>query len=45
MKALSVSHTDFDEMEKNGIFWIEFKDCRRYFKSFFLNCKEMNTST
>lgn len=27
----------FEQMEKNGIFWIEFTDVRQYFKSFFLN--------
>jgi hypothetical protein len=29
---------DFDKMDEEGIFWIDFTDCRAYFKSFFLNC-------
>lgn len=38
-KALNVTTKDFDDMDAHGIFWIEFSDCRKYFKSFFLNCK------
>lgn len=38
-RALSVESQDFDEMERTGIFWIDFTDCRQFFKSFFLNCK------
>ena len=38
-KALSLSsQKQFEAMEKNGVFWIEFGDVRKYFKSFFLNC-------
>jgi hypothetical protein len=36
--ALGVSEVEFNEMSSKGIFWIEFADCRKYFKSFFLNC-------
>lgn len=36
-QALGVSDSDFDRMDRQGIFWIEFGDCREYFKSFFLN--------
>ena len=35
--ALGVADGDFDKMDKQGIFWIDFSDCREYFKSFFLN--------
>jgi calpain-7 len=37
-QALGVSPEDFDKMDEHGIFWIEFGDCRRVFRSFFLNC-------
>jgi calpain-7 len=36
-QALGVSDSDFDKMDSQGIFWIDFADCREYFKSFFLN--------
>ena len=38
-QALNVSPDDFDKMDDHGIFWIEFTDCRKVFKSFFLNCR------
>lgn len=39
-RALGItSNKKFDDMEQNGVFWIEFSDVRQYFKSFFLNCK------
>jgi hypothetical protein len=42
-KALGInSEADFDAMDKHGIFWIEFTDCRVYFTSFFLNCKSVH---
>jgi hypothetical protein len=39
-QALGVKDEDFDKMDEEGLFWIEFSDCRTYFKSFFLNCTE-----
>ena len=38
-RALNVTDTDLEEMDKRGIFWMEFSDCRLYYRSFFLNCK------
>lgn len=38
LNALNVKPDDFDKMDDEGIFWIDFADCRTYFKSFFLNC-------
>jgi calpain-7 len=38
LAALNVKPEDFDKMDDEGIFWIDFTDCRTYFKSFFLNC-------
>jgi calpain-7 len=37
--ALNVRPEDFDKMDEEGIFWIDFVDCRAFFKSFFLNCR------
>lgn len=36
-QVLGVNDGDFDRMDSQGIFWIDFTDCRQYFKSFFLN--------
>lgn len=35
--ALGLSDSDFQLMAAKGIFWIEFQDCRKYFRGFFLN--------
>lgn len=35
--ALGVSESEFRSMSSKGIFWIELSDCRKFFKSFFLN--------
>ena len=38
MKALGVKgQADLDAMTKNGIFWIEYEDCRKVFEKFCLN--------
>jgi calpain-7 len=34
---LGVVDADFDKMEKHGLFWIDFDDIRKYFKSFNLS--------
>jgi len=31
------SDSDFDVMEGQGVFWIEFSDCRKFFKRLYLN--------
>ena len=31
------SQADFDAMERDGVFWIEFMDAKRFFKRFYLN--------
>ena len=36
--ALGLKESELNQMSSKGIFWIEFTDCRTYFKSFFLNC-------
>jgi calpain-7 len=35
--ALGLSEGEFQSLSAKGIFYIEFQDCRRYFKGFFLN--------
>jgi hypothetical protein len=41
-RALGLTNmAKFKEMEGQGVFWIEFGDVRKYFRSFFLNCKYM----
>ena len=35
--SLAISDTEFHSMSSKGIFFIEFQDCRKYFKGFFLN--------
>ena len=35
--ALGLSEAEFQLMAEKGVFWIEFSDCREYFKGFFLN--------
>jgi hypothetical protein len=37
---LGVKDEDFDKMEKHGLFWIDFEDLRKYFRSFNLSCKQ-----
>lgn len=36
-RALGCSVADLKAMDAQGLFWIEFGDCRTFFKSFFLN--------